>query len=355
MKPFIPTALFVMSFLVSVAALAVPCPETLACPAGATLRRDAQGLFCEKAPGKPHGPTVQCRLGKLIERQMFRNGLAHGPHEMVDSTGRLTWSGTYVDGKVDGVVRVWHPGSSQLRSEANMVADQLHGTSQTWHINGQLASTIVYVRGLATGVAQAWHANGNRAFVLNYRAGKEHGEQQRFHETGTISEKSNRRDGVLHGEYQSFTATGELHLWGQYADDMKVGEWVDPVATGGTTAGVYVAGKQHGPWKVYNPSGRLVALESFDHGRRHGVWTVYGANGAVAQRDTYDDGMKTEACTAQQGKLRCTNPVPYEIVEIRCEFIAGDGMHDIRSASEFRAAYTCTGDSPTFDWTKRRL
>lgn len=367
----------IVTAVISANAYGDTCPAELDCPAGASVVRSADEVACIR-DGKSHGPVVRCRGGIVFERQEYRDGQPDGLHEIVDSTGRPMSRVPYVRGEVHGTAQSWFPGTDQLRNQTEYVRGQPHGLSRNWHPNGTVETDYLYENGVIEGRAYSWHPNGKRSAITNYRAGKLHGEQHHFHANDTIGAISHFRDGVLHGEYQTFTDDGQPRVRGRYDNGVKVGPWIDHDGAG-TAAGTYVAGKRHGEWAFRNGLGELVETQTFDNDVRHGpfrrfehgrkvaagayarglpvgVWEEWGVGGNLTRRDTFDDGMRVEACALEvgSGKLVCTKPVPYRLVETGCD-LASEGVHDIRSARQFRQVYKCTGEPPTIDWRSRRL
>ncbi len=53
--------------------------------------------------------------------------------------------------------------------------------------------------------------------------------------------------------------------------------------------GLYLNGKMHGEWTVWDEHGRQRGRQQYVDGRRHGQWTAWHPNGRIARRWQYTD------------------------------------------------------------------
>ncbi|MFQ5410973.1 MAG: toxin-antitoxin system YwqK family antitoxin [Phycisphaerae bacterium] len=57
--------------------------------------------------------------------------------------------------------------------------------------------------------------------------------------------------------------------------------------------GLYVSGKMHGVWTIWDARGRKRGHQQYLEGRRHGRWFAWHADGRLASRGQYQHGKKT--------------------------------------------------------------
>jgi antitoxin component YwqK of YwqJK toxin-antitoxin module len=76
----------------------------------------------------------------------------------------------YVDGKADGVWKVWHA-NGQQRQQLGFKQGQLDGTSIEWDENGQKRVEVSYANGKLNGARTLWLKDG-RKITQNFEDGK---------------------------------------------------------------------------------------------------------------------------------------------------------------------------------------
>ena len=95
--------------------------------------------------------------GKVVDQELLqeRNGVSFMPNETAPFTGRaqlhfvngqLKAEGTYKDGQMNGLIRVWHE-NGQLEFDVAFKDGQMNGLIRTWHENGQLESEATFKDG----------------------------------------------------------------------------------------------------------------------------------------------------------------------------------------------------------------
>jgi len=100
--------------------------------------------------------------------------------------GNLLSTGTFVDGKKEGVWLAYYSDGS-LSDSTTHHKDNKVGTSLTWHHNGYLSDSAVFTPD-GRGVAFAWFDNGNPSLGGVYTSGyNKIGKWQYFHKNGQVS------------------------------------------------------------------------------------------------------------------------------------------------------------------------
>jgi len=148
--------------------------------------------------GRIDGPYVILRPdGSVWLRAAYRAGRPEGTHTLHDRDGTVAAETRYVDGVEQGTARAWWP-NGVLRSELEIVDGVWSGRAATWYPSGQLASEGTYApcpeeHGAATcewlgaarhGQWQTWHENGERASSGHWRFGERVGTSVQWSESG---------------------------------------------------------------------------------------------------------------------------------------------------------------------------
>jgi len=156
-------------------------------------------ILCLVALAGCEQQTVDVSL--LQERS---DGLSYLPNESEPYTGNVTEyypSGqlnteiSYVDGKENGLTRIWHE-NGQMDMEVNVVDDR-QILLRSWHKNGQMDVDMAYVDGKQNGFARKWYENGQVKTEINYVDGKENGFARGWYENGQLGGELNYANGEI--------------------------------------------------------------------------------------------------------------------------------------------------------------
>jgi antitoxin component YwqK of YwqJK toxin-antitoxin module len=122
--------------------------------------------------GQPDGAWEVFRAdGTLSAKRSFRNGLRHGEWVNYDETGKQPLREEhYVDGKQDGVWKIWFPNGKQ-RQQLGFKQGQLDGISIEWDENGEKRVEVSYTNGKLHGTRTLWLKDG-RKIVQQFDSGK---------------------------------------------------------------------------------------------------------------------------------------------------------------------------------------
>ena len=109
----------------------------------------------------------------------------------------------------------------------------------------------------------------------NYKSGKLHGEQLTFFPNGQLEEKVTWDQNDQHGPYALYHENGEFYVKGQYHKDHgyrggRVGVWSIYYPNGNLNSTTkYRNHEEHGPKKLFEKNGQLMALGPMRHGEKH--------------------------------------------------------------------------------------
>ncbi|NOT31233.1 MAG: hypothetical protein HOP15_12370 [Planctomycetes bacterium] len=118
----------------------------------------------------------------------YRNGRKHGLWRTFNVAGEL-WQEFFMrDGVLEGCMTTWGPDSDSkaIRNVCYYAQGKLNGTSETWHVSGQKASTQVFLEGKLHGESWAWSSHGHLQSRTHYRRGVLSGECFFYHESGHL-------------------------------------------------------------------------------------------------------------------------------------------------------------------------
>lgn len=101
-------------------------------------------------------------------------------------------------------------GTNSLKSRSMVSAGLLHGLSEGWHTNGQLAVREYFTNGVSHGLRVKWHPNGRKLSEANIVQGQIEGLFRRWHEDGSLSEEVPMKAGQPEGLARSYFVSGYL-------------------------------------------------------------------------------------------------------------------------------------------------
>jgi len=127
---------------------------------------------------------------KYSIRGSCASGVPDGDYALVLPTGRTQITGTFVQGKKNGVFTIY-------RSSGEKVAmipyrtDQIDGTVELWYGPesgaGQRKLEATYVSGLLDGPKLSWYSDGGRRGVFHYTSGQLDGAEAWAHDGSALS------------------------------------------------------------------------------------------------------------------------------------------------------------------------
>nr|ARK12594.1 membrane-binding protein [Fibrella sp. ES10-3-2-2] len=112
--------------------------------------------------------------------------------------GDTLFSGTYLEGKAEGLHRHWYT-SGQLKEERQYRNGWQEGEQRGWHESGKRAFVYQFAQDVYEGRRNEWYANGQPAQAGTYHNGQENGPQRQWFNDGTLKVNYEARNGRNYG------------------------------------------------------------------------------------------------------------------------------------------------------------
>lgn len=263
------------------------------------------------------------------------------------SDGSIKSSGGYVDGKKQGVHRiydetgkiasgeVYHQG---LKTATGMVdqSGDYQGSWELYYEDGSVKAKGDYENNLRTGDWIFYHKNGTVESEGKYVNGLPQGQWKWFYETGVLRRKDYYRRGREDGESVETSEDGRVITQGEYENGLKQGYWFYHVGDH-VEKGNYVDGDRDGKWvyeyedgslnyegeylrgigigkhKWYYPNGKLKMEGKYSSGLRVGTWYIYNEEGIRELEIRYKNGREFKI----NGRKVASSPRNEEIMEVQ--------------------------------------
>lgn len=243
-------------------------------------------------------------------RLEMEKGLPSGSFDCHNNAGKKIASGNTLAGKLDGVLKVWHPSNDQLVSQSefssgrkngefteydpasgqlikqvNYVNDQLVGKYQEWLPNGDLLTDLTFKNGYIDSGFQGSYDFGFVHLMVNYQNGKRHGEYINYRSKGEVDTITSYVDGIKHGDVISYNHKGVPHVKERYVDGVKTYEHKIHYKNDGSISRqvTYVLADEPGPATYYED---MV---------KDGVEEKFYPNGDLEYRINWDKGTVIDA------------------------------------------------------------
>jgi antitoxin component YwqK of YwqJK toxin-antitoxin module len=204
--------------------------------------------------------------------------------------GKGKWEGTYVDGRLQGVVKTYDDRGG-LKDMTKYDAGRIDSTAQekltvdirrSYHPNGKVASLGSYSKsGSREGLFREFDSSGKEIGAKIYVGDR------------LVSEGGVNEVGAMEGHWVEYFATGEKRAEGEYKNGKREGEWTFYHRSGKTEqVGKYQNGLPQGKWQWFYENGRLHREEFYRRGREDGTSVEYDEEGKVITQGEYIDGLK---------------------------------------------------------------
>ena len=130
--------------------------------------------------------------------------------------------------KKDGSAEVemfWETGHRAAKGAYNSKRERI-GTWELYYTDGSLVSVIEYSDGKANGnVSMFYPGTKIKLLDCNYKNGKLEGSYQKFFKNGSKMEEGPYENGLKHGYYTYYTPDAHIHEEGEYRNGLRVGDW----------------------------------------------------------------------------------------------------------------------------------
>ena len=183
-------------------------------------------------------------------------GLKQGSWEGRDSSGQLSYKGSFLNGKPMGMFTYYYPKGSikailsyssggqvataktyfelmenqnekdaKMLSEGRFVGEKKDSLWKFYNAFGTLISKENYKNGLKDGSSFILYPSGKIMEEKSYKNGLEDGKFKQFFEAGKIKSEGNYKAGFFDGKYSVYFPDGKLNIVGNYAHAVKHGAW----------------------------------------------------------------------------------------------------------------------------------
>ncbi len=194
----------------------------------------------------------------------------------------------------DGEYLSYYPGTEQLKCRGPRVDGISHGEWTYFHPNGQISSSVNYVRGLREGKSVGFHPNGKKQFEGEYKAGHQFGPWEYWYESGAWKQRYiYDEEGRKTGPYVWDLEDGSPRARGAFWQNMREGdwEWYGEPNYKRMIRG-YKRSTNHGHEAAWYLDGSLAYSRHWHEGQRHGEC-----------EENYPDGSPKLRCTYEYGSL----------------------------------------------------
>lgn len=149
------------------------------------------------------------KSGKPQEKDTTFQPLPEAPRsELTLREGHLYWTGGSTNPFTGFMLEFY--GNESLKSRSTISNGLLHGISEGWHTNRQLAVQEHFRDGVSHGLRIKWHLNGTKLSEASIVEGQLHGSFRRWHENGGLAEELELRQGQAEGISRAFYPSGFL-------------------------------------------------------------------------------------------------------------------------------------------------
>ncbi len=229
--------------------------------------------------GKKEGiHRVYSTEGELVAGELFQQGEKIGD-------GMLDNKGDY-----QGEWKLYYPGGG-LKAEGSYINSKRNGDWTFYFSNGKVESQGKYIEGLPHGAWKWYYENKQVRRTEYYRRGREDGDSEEFSLDGRVLTKGQFINGLKEGEW--FYEIGDHTERGAYQDGERTGKWIYKYPDGQVNfTGEFVAGLSVGKHRWYYPSGKVKKEGKYSSGVRVGTWNTYDEDGTRALEIKYKNGLE---------------------------------------------------------------
>jgi antitoxin component YwqK of YwqJK toxin-antitoxin module len=248
------------------------------------------GLIADEAYdryGRLDGPYVSWHSAKIARvKGQFSSGRRTGDWEWNDKDGKKEREGSYVSGRRTGIWQEWQ--QEKLTFSGTYDNGKPDGTFTYWKKDGSEIGHFDITGG--TGVMIQYWSFGRPMIKQHVYKGVEDGPYYEYLPNGKVLVEGHYAGGIKHGSWKRWNGDGALVVEEKYKRgkvDGVVKKYVDGKLA---TESHFVDGKVEGAYAEYRLDKPAVTGQ-FTDDHRTGTWTYYNADGAVVRIATYKNGV----------------------------------------------------------------
>lgn len=168
-----------------------------------------------------HYPNGQVRF-----RGFFIDDVEQGTFTHYHRNGRIMSVLNYDETGGSTVEMFWESGNRAAKGAYNSDRERV-GLWELFYKDGRLLQTINYKNGKADGNVVMYYPGTNvKLLDCNYKDAKLNGEYRKYFNSGLKMEVGNYKDGLKHGYYTYYNADGFKHAEGEYTHGRRTGDWI---------------------------------------------------------------------------------------------------------------------------------
>lgn len=188
----------------------------------------AQEINKNDAEGKRHG--VWKGTYEKSKRPRYEGAFEHGKEtgtfKFFEDDKKSTLAATRTFAADGSCITTFFDAKGKKISEGKEVNKQRQGEWKFYaEGTGKLLSAETYINGKINGVRKVYFPNGNVAEEMTYANGVKEGAYKQYNEKGIVLEESVYKNDKLHGPATFRNAKGEVVSKGQFAENKKTGKW----------------------------------------------------------------------------------------------------------------------------------
>ena len=269
----------------------------------------------------PTAPTLAVG-GVLATDETFVDGVRHGPFVHHFPSGAKEREGTYTNGAWSGLVTTfWEHGPRRYATTYR--GGMASGPHEAWDTSGRIAARGQFEFGQRVGPWLGW-VDPN-PLILFFGGGavrtrtsvtfvedQAHGPMTQHYSPegeaiGPLAGEGQLRHGVDEGDLTLYWDNGQPLVEGTFEGGQAQGLWQSFYPSGAEwTTWPFARGQLHGPFLERHENAAKKREGTYSHERRVGLWTTFDENGAVLSTENCGpDGAACDCALAQPAQEGC--------------------------------------------------
>ena len=177
-------------------------------------------------PGKEY-IAVYNNKGNITAQGTMINGKRNGVWRVYSNgNGMLTQISEYKDGVISGA-NITFGNNGMIASDETYKDNKLHGTRTLMNNMGRPKSVEPYTDGVLNGLKRTVYEDGKPQEEGNWKNGHRDGVTRWYNSKGLISLQYTYVNGVLQGPVKEYDDKGKIRRMGEYKDNNESGEWME--------------------------------------------------------------------------------------------------------------------------------
>ena len=147
---------------------------------------------------EPVVPRDSLKLQQNLGLVLYRGAPFTGVASSCYHNGQLAETMVYIKGKKNGSRKKWFQ-TGLLSYQAFYQSNRLHGEVKSWWSNGNLRSSSNFQHGVAHGIQKQWYTHGQLFKEMHLNNGQEEGIQRAWRENGKLFANYQAKNGRTYG------------------------------------------------------------------------------------------------------------------------------------------------------------